>query len=402
MTHGNFDPESMPFGARRAVTSWLRGKIRYGTFAVEWPDGRISRLTGTEPGPDAYLKVHRWRAVRRLLFGGTLGLAEAYMDGDWDSPDLAAAIELGALHQGPSKDGTLLQAWSRFTAKLHHRRRQNTRSGSKRNIAAHYDLGNTFYEAWLDPTMTYSSAVFEGADQPLETGQENKYRRLLDITGARDGDRVLEIGCGWGGFATVAAKERGVNVTALTISQEQHDYTAARVQKEGLGEKVDVQFRDYRDVTENYDHVTSIEMFEAVGEKYWPAYFGKIRDVLAPGGRAALQIITIDDTLFPRYRQSVDFIQRYVFPGGMLPSREALAQQFQKTGLKVVGDDGFGQHYARTLAEWRERFLAAWPRLTAQGFDERFKRLWTLYLAYCEGGFRAGNIDVRQIGLSRA
>ncbi len=400
MTHAT--SESIPFGIRRAFTAWLRGKIRYGTFAVEWPDGRMSRLIGTEPGPDVYLKVHRWRSVRRLLFGGALGLAEAYLDGDWDSPDLAAAVELGALHQGPSKDWTLLQTWSRFTAKLQHGRRQNTLTGSRRNIAAHYDLGNAFYEAWLDPTMTYSSAVFEGEDEPLEAGQENKYRRLLDITGAREGDRVLEIGCGWGGFAAVAARERGVNVTALTISKEQHDYAAARVQKESLGEKVDIQFRDYRDVAEKYDHVTSIEMFEAVGEKYWSPYFDKIRDVLAPGGRVALQIITIDDMLFPRYRQSVDFIQRHVFPGGMLPSRTALAEQFRKAGLKVTGDDGFGQHYARTLSEWRQRFLTAWPRLTGQGFDDRFKRLWTLYLAYCEGGFRAGNIDVRQIGLRRA
>jgi len=393
--------DTTPFGLRRAVMLWVRKRIQCGAFTVNWPDGKVTQLQGAKPGPSASITVHRWRAVRRFVFGGTLGLAEAYIDGDWDSPDLSAAVELGALHQGPLKESNALQSWSRFTALLRHRFRPNTKRGSKRNIAEHYDLGNAFYEAWLDPTMTYSSAVFQRDGETLETGQHNKYRRLLDISGAKEGDRVLEIGCGWGGFASLAARERGVNVTAVTISKEQHDYAAQRVYQEGLAEKIDVQLRDYRDLSEKYDHIASIEMFEAVGEKYWPAYFTKIREALAPGGRAALQIITIDDTLFPRYRRSVDFIQSHVFPGGMLPSRAALADQFRKAGLALVGDDGFGQHYARTLAEWHERFQSAWPRLTKLGFDERFRRLWTLYLAYCEGGFRAGNIDVRQIALKQ-
>jgi cyclopropane-fatty-acyl-phospholipid synthase len=277
----------------------------------------------------------------------------------------------------------------------------NTRTGSRRNIAYHYDLGNAFYGEWLDPGMLYSSALFEDGANSLEAAQEQKCRRLLGLLEAKPGEHVLEIGCGWGGFACLAAKERGVKVTGITISQEQHDFAKARVQREGLAEKVDIRMVDYRDLAGRYDHVASIEMFEAVGEEYWGAFFHKVRDSLRAGGRAALQIITIDDRLFETYRRGVDFIQKYIFPGGMLPSIPALRRDTGFAGLNWLSDTGFGQHYARTLGVWRERFNEAWPVIQKMGFDERFRRMWNLYLAYCEGGFRAGNIDVVQVQLGK-
>jgi len=290
---------------------------------------------------------------------------------------------------------------AQWLARLRHSLRHNNPSGSRRNIAFHYDMGNAFFDAWLDPSMTYSSAVFEGDGQDLADAQRNKYARLLDRLGARPGERLLEVGCGWGGFARYAAAERGLEVTALTISREQYELARRRVHEDGLAEKVEVVMRDYRAEDGRYDHVASIEMFEAVGEAYWPAFFAKIAQCLKPGGRAALQIITIDDALFESYRRGVDFIQAHIFPGGMLPSEGALRREVAMAGLAWHEAEWFGQHYARTLAEWRRRFQAAWPELTRQGFDGDFRRLWTYYLAYCEGGFRAGNIDVAQIALAR-
>jgi cyclopropane-fatty-acyl-phospholipid synthase len=387
---------------RARLVSALVGRAPAGTLDIRWPDGRASRLGGAAPGPAAAIDFKAWRAVRRGVFGGALGLAEAYLDGEWDSPDLAALVEFGARARlvGDLAHRPLLPR--RLFDRLAHRRRANTRPGSRRNIAAHYDLGNAFYGLWLDPTLTYSSAVFARPDQSLDEAQTEKCRRLLALLAPRPGQRLLEIGCGWGHFARVAAKEAGVSVTAITLSREQHEFARRRMFEEGLAEKVSVELRDYRDVSERFDHVASVEMFEAVGEEYWPAFFGKLAGVLAPDGRAALQIITIDDALFPRYRRGVDFIQKYIFPGGVLPSLAAIEAVSRRAGLAWQGAAGFGQHYARTLAEWRRRFLAAWPPISALGFDERFRRMWTYYLAYCEGGFRAGNIDVKQIALAKS
>jgi cyclopropane-fatty-acyl-phospholipid synthase len=250
--------------------------------------------------------------------------------------------------------------------------------------------------------MTYSSAVFESGEEDLEPAQRRKYRRIADMLHLEQGQTILEIGCGWGGFASVAAREYGARVVGLTLSQEQHDYAIERAKREGISDKVSIQLCDYRDVDGRFDHIASIEMFEAVGEQYWPVFFDQVKARLTETGRAALQIITINDKDFGSYRRNPDFIQKYIFPGGMLPSVNRLARQFDASGLRCVANDGFGMDYARTLAIWRERFLARWPEIAPLGFDERFRRMWEYYLCYCEGGFRAGLIDVRQIALKQA
>ncbi len=390
-----------PRGLRaRLIDAFLRDPPA-GALRLRWPDGVETVTPGAASGPLAAVHLHRWRAVRRALLGGANGLAEAYLDGDWDSPDLATVIEFGAylqraghLKQRPSLPQRWLDRWR-------HRRNANSRAGARLNIAAHYDLGNTFYAHWLDETLTYSSAIFERANQPLDDAQRNKCRRLLALLAPPRDAKLLEIGCGWGQFACLAAKEAGVKVTAITLSKEQLDFARRRVFAEGLAERVSVELCDYRDVKGRYDRIASIEMIEAVGEEYWPVFFAKLAETLNPGGRAALQAITIDEALFPRYRRGADFIQKYVFPGGMLPSAAALRREGERAGLAWIDADRFGSHYAETLATWRRRFHAAWDRIAALGFDERFKRLWTYYLAYCEGGFRAGNIDVRQVAFSK-
>jgi cyclopropane-fatty-acyl-phospholipid synthase len=388
---------SAPRGFRaRLIDAFLRDPPA-GSLRLRWPDGVETVTAGAAPGPQAVLHLHRWRAVRRALLGGALGLAEAYLDGDWDSPDIASVIEFGAHLQRAGHLKRRPSLPQRWLDRLRHRGNANTRAKARANIAAHYDLGNTFYQQWLDETLTYSSAIFEHAGQPLDEAQHNKYRRLLALLAPPPDGRLLEIGCGWGQFACLAAKEAGVKVTAITLSKEQHDFARRRVFAEGLAERVSVELCDYRDVKGRFDRIASIEMIEAVGEAYWPVFFAKLAESLAPGGRAALQAITIDEALFPRYRRSADFIQKHVFPGGMLPSAAALRSEGERAGLAWLGAEGFGSHYAETLAAWRRRFHAAWDRIAALGFDERFRRLWTYYLAYCEGGFRAGNIDVRQV-----
>jgi cyclopropane-fatty-acyl-phospholipid synthase len=381
-------------------------RIAVGRVEVVLPGGQRQVFEGKTPGPSATFVLNHPRAARRLMFGGNVGFAEAYMDGDWDSPDLAALLELAARNESAFDDlhygkASALAPVFNLARRLWHGLRANTRSGSKKNIAHHYDLGNAFYTQWLDPTMAYSSAVFERNDTDLEAAQHAKFRRMAEKLDVKPGQRVLEIGCGWGGFATYLAKEFEAKVTAITVSKEQLAHTQAKVQREGLGERVEARFVDYRDVDGRYDRIASIEMFEAVGEKYWPAYFGKLRDALAPGGRAALQIITIADRFFDSYRSGVDFIQRYIFPGGMLPSNEALAREYERAGLTLDRQEFFGLDYARTLAEWNRRFQARWHEIEKLGFDTRFKRMWEFYLAYCEAGFRAGSTDVTQVALVR-
>jgi len=280
--------------------------------------------------------------------------------------------------------------------------RPNTRGGSRRNIYAHYDLGNEFFAAWLDPTMTYSSALFANGAEDLETAQRAKYRNLAQQIAVGPGQRLLEIGSGWGGFAITAAKEFGAKVTSITVSRAQAEHARARVFREGLAEHVEILLQDYRDVKGRFDRIASIEMFEAVGERFWPAYFGAVRERLLPGGLAGLQLITIADCYFEAYRRNVDFIQAYIFPGGMLPSPSALDRQAANAGLVRTSELGFGESYARTLAIWNERFQQAWPTVRELGFDERFRRIWTYYLAYCEAGFRTRSIDVVQTVLRPA
>jgi len=391
--------KGVPLTARIILS--VCSRIEIGTMGIVLPDGRSLVFRGKEPGPQGVILLHDYRGLSRLASGGSLGLAESYLDGEWDSPDLTAVLECGTLNGRRFSEFFKVSPVKRAFDRVIHALRPNTRAGSRRNIHAHYDLGNAFYERWLDKTMTYSSALFESHDQSLASAQTAKYRALADMMDLKAGEHVLEIGCGWGGFAEYAARERGARVTGLTISREQLDYAQARMQRQGLSEQVDLRFQDYRDVSGTFDKVASIEMFEAVGVKYWPTYFNKIRQVLKPGGAAALQVITIEDENFETYRRTVDFIQKYVFPGGMLPSMAALKVETEKAGLGWGAHFAFANDYARTLAEWRRSFLAAWPEIENVEFDARFKRLWTFYLAYCEAGFKGGAIDVIQLKLTK-
>jgi len=376
-------------------------RLAAGSLTLIMPDGSAYNLSGNAPGPHAVIKIHRWRALRSLLTRGDIGFVETYMEGDWESPELADVIELAALNTETWRLSKLQGVAYRLFNRVAHLLRDNSKSGSRRNIAAHYDLGNDFYRQWLDPTMTYSSAVFDRPDQSLSDGQIEKYRRIAAMLDLKPEHHVLEVGFGWGGFAEFAVKTYGCRLTGLTLSTEQLTFARDRLQRQGLGDKVDLRLQDYRDVTGTFDRVASIEMFEAVGEPHWPRYFDMIRERLVRGGTAALQIITIAENRFEQYRRSADFIQRHIFPGGMLPSVEALRRSVDRAKLQVADAAMFGESYARTLHQWRDRFLRAWGTIEPLGFDERFRRMWEMYLAYCEGGFRARAINVGQFKLVR-
>jgi cyclopropane-fatty-acyl-phospholipid synthase len=383
--------------SRLALT--MATKLQSGALTIELANGARHRIRGAAPGPEGHLRLHRERAIRRFITGGRLGFSEAYLDGDWDSDDLARLLELMSRNEQVYDDLDGGSLWRRIPARLQHLVRVNTRRGSRRNILAHYDLSNDFYRRWLDRSMTYSSAQFAHPDMTLEEAQQAKYRAIVERLELRPHHHLLEIGCGWGGFAEFVGREVGARVTAITISEAQHAHAAERIQAAGLSDRVDVRLLDYRDVADVYDRIASIEMFEAVGERYWPTYFGKLRSCLRPEGRATLQVITIADRYFQSYRKGVDFIQRHVFPGGMLPSPGVLQREIARAGLRPIAEVAFGLDYARTLAEWGRRFRGAWPDIVRLGFDHRFRRLWDYYLAYCETGFRVGYTDVRQITL---
>jgi cyclopropane-fatty-acyl-phospholipid synthase len=339
--------------------------------------------------------------ARRLLTWGEVGFGEGYLHGEWDSPKLETLIELMSVNRDVIQEVLPGRLWKRALLLLRQALNRNTRSGARQNIKAHYDLGNAFYQTWLDRTMTYSSAVFEPGDNDLASAQTRKYRLLAERAGLKKGESVLEIGCGWGGFAEFAAKELGCKVTGLTISKEQFDFATERMRRAGLADRVTIAMRDYRDERGIFDRIMSIEMFEAVGEGFWPSFFRQMRERLRPGGTAGLQVITIAEQLWPFYRRDVDFIRRYIFPGGMLPTATIMRNLGASYGLPVLSEWAFRNDYAATLAQWRERFLAAWPKLKPLGFDERFRRMWEYYLSYCEGGFRGGSIDVRQMVFAR-
>jgi cyclopropane-fatty-acyl-phospholipid synthase len=379
----------------------LAGLIRSGHLMLTLPDGSMHRFGGQRPGPEAEVTLHTPRAIRRFAFGGSLGWAEAYLDGDWSSPDIRAVMALAAANEQEWNAVLRGNPLMRSLSRLYHALRPNTRRGARRNIAAHYDLGNDFYAAWLDRTMTYSSAEFAEEGETLEAAQARKVHALLTAIDLRPGQSLLEIGCGWGYLAETAARDFGARVVALTLSREQHAYAATRIAEAGVADRVEIRLQDWRDVPERFDRIASVEMFEAVGEAYWSRFFAALRDRLAPGGLAGLQIITIADRLFAEYRRSADFIQRYVFPGGMLPSPSRLREEAARAGLRWCGETWFGTSYAKTLRLWNERFQAAWPRIAALGYDERFKRLWEYYLCYCETGFRAGWTDVGRFVLAR-
>ena len=387
------------FYYRRQVRFLLAilSNLHCGRLTLTLPDGSQHQFSGAMSGPDSDLTIHTESALRRLLHDGKMGFCEAFMDGEASSQSLPTLIELAVLHDKYLENALKTNIFRQAGLRLFHMLRRNNKLGSAKNIAHHYDIGNSFYQAWLDPTMTYSSAVFDSETDDLTTAQLNKYKRLAELADIQSGDRVLEIGCGWGGFAKFVSQHIGAHVTGITISQAQLAYAKASLAEAGLQNKVDLKLMDYRDLQGRFDKIVSIEMFEAVGQAYWPVYFDTISRMLKSGGRAVIQSITIDHDAFQSYRDQPDFIQRYIFPGGMLPSMPMLQTPVAQAGLELVAENGYASDYARTLQEWRARFLAAWPSLAGDKFDNRFKRMWELYLAYCEGGFRAGMIDVKQI-----
>jgi cyclopropane-fatty-acyl-phospholipid synthase len=392
----------------RRLISPLANNLVVGPMTIGLPNGDEVIVRGTNSNATdadgARIDLRRGRGIRRMLTGGAMGFARGYIDGDWDSPDLVAAIELTSRNEAALDDA--FRAYAPATTlnrlrRVRHLMRPNTRTGSQRNIARHYDLGNAFYRLWLDDGMTYSAALFSDPSEDLGAAQRAKYRRLADALDLRPGMHVLEIGCGWGGFAETVAHDYGCRVTAITVSREQHAYARERIAQAGLADMVDVRFQDYRDVEGTFDRIASIEMLEAVGERYWPVFLRVLGDRLAPGGIVGLQVITIEDARFESYRRSADFIQTYIFPGGMLPSPMALDAMARDGGFRIDDAFYFGLSYAETLARWRERFEAASPEIFRLGFDERFRRIWRYYLAYSEAGFRCGAVDVGQFVLRR-
>lgn len=375
--------------------------ISRGRLTVVFPNGSQHTHESGKEGPEAVLHIHRDRAITRLALGGDIGLAESFMDGDWDSPNLVQLLKFGAANLDTLDDTLAASAIRDVWNRIQHALRANTRKGSQRNISFHYDLGNQFYAQWLDESMSYSSALFEAADQSFEDAQAAKYRRLAEAVDLSDGDNVLEIGCGWGGFAETAVRDYGSNLVGVTLSAEQQKFARKRLAASGLESQTDIRLQDYRDVTGTFDAIVSIEMFEAVGEENWRTYFEQVRSLLRPGGKAGIQVITIDHARFDTYRKRPDFIQKYIFPGGMLPSPERFEEEASAAGLQVDDRLFFGNSYADTLRRWDERFKARWSEIEPLGFDERFRRLWTYYLGYCEAGFRTSAIDVVQYTLTR-
>ncbi len=380
-----------------ARENWVAGDM---TFVL--PSGQEVRIEGTEPGPHGRLIIHDFHFVKRVLASADIGFGEGFVAGEWDTPDLSALLEAFTLNFDHLQRLVEGNAFMRAVNLVAHALNRNSRRGARRNIHAHYDLGNAFYARWLDPSMTYSSARYERAGQSLAEAQRNKYASLAREIDLKPDHHVLEIGCGWGGFAEFVAREVGARITGVTISRAQHDFARRRLFDQGLADKADIRLMDYRDVEGAFDRVASIEMFEAVGEAYWPAYFSKIGQVLSPGGRAGLQIITIRDELFKTYRGRSDFMRKYIFPGGMLPSEARLRQETDRAGLEWKAIVRFGQNYADTLAEWGGRFEGAWEDIRTLGFDERFRRLWRFYLSYCEAGFRTERTNVVQLSLGKA
>ncbi|WP_019516873.1 SAM-dependent methyltransferase [Sphingomonas sp. Mn802worker] len=368
--------------------------LEAGAIEAELPDGSRRLLGGRSEGPVAIVAVHRWRALWRLVSAGSIGWYEGWEAGDWSSPDLVPIFDLFMRNRVALGDTARAKRGAKIAARVFHAIRRNDRRGARRNIAAHYDLGNDFYREWLDETLTYSSAIFADGSESLADAQQRKLDAILDRTRVKAGERVLEIGCGWGSFAATAAAA-GVHVDALTLSTEQRDHVAARALPDAA-----VSLTDYRDVTGTYDAVASIEMVEAVGQAYWPVYLQTIARVLKPGGRAAIQYISIADDVFDAYAGSVDFIQRYVFPGGLLICESRFRRLAEASGLEWQEHHAFGLDYAETLRRWRVSFdSAAQEGRLPPRFDARFQRLWRFYLMYCEGGFRGGGIDVAQVTL---
>jgi cyclopropane-fatty-acyl-phospholipid synthase len=396
-------PPSAP-AAARAVFSLL-GRLSVGQLDVQWPDGTMQRFGSVERGGlHGAIRLRNWNVCSAALRSGDIGFAESFIAGDWHTPDLAALLRVFVANRSAIEDVFYGSWWGALLYRVKHLLNRNSRRGSKKNIHAHYDLGNEFYRLWLDETMNYSSAWFDGdRTRALPDAQRAKVLRALDECGLQPGQRLLEIGCGWGAVAEAAAQERGAQVVGVTLSSEQLAWARERMAAAGVAERADLRLQDYRDIADApFDAIASIEMFEAVGREYWPGFFATLRDKLKPGGRACIQTITIRDDLFERYVSGTDFIQQYIFPGGLLPSPSEFRKAARAAGLEVANELAFGADYAETLRRWRERFLSEEARVRRVGFDTRFMRTWEFYLAYCEAAFAEGNTDVMQFTLRRA
>ena len=380
----------------------MASDMNSGRLDFALPDGRIFRAEGKNAGPVAQVDIHNPEVFARLIREGDLGFSDAYLEHWWSTPDLQAFMDWVHADNDDLYDGFPGMGLVRFYEKLRFWLQSNSKRQARKNISHHYDLGNDFYGLWLDETMTYSSALFTTGQESLEAAQIAKYASMVDQMGVKEGDHVLEIGCGWGGFAEYAAKERGLKVTGLTISKEQLEYSKKRIESKGLQDKVNIKLQDYRDEKGRYDGIASIEMFEAVGQKYWPVYFETIKNCLHPGRQATLQIITVQDSRWEVYQRGVDFIQKYIFPGGMLPSPNALKAEVQNAGLSVVKSKEFGLSYSQTLRRWHDVFNAKWDQAAALGFDDRFRRMWNFYLTSCAATFESGNCDVTQITIANS
>jgi cyclopropane-fatty-acyl-phospholipid synthase len=380
------------------VAAWigrrLIGRPRHGAITINMPNGRAYTFGDPATGFHPVLRIRSFKVVTKTLQRGTVGFAQSYIDGDLEVDDLTTLFRY-FLQNRDVFDGGEKSLYGKAAQDIaYHLSRHNSREGSKKNISEHYDLGNDFYTEWLDPTMTYSSALFIGDEDDLEEAQRAKYRRVAGMAGVKDGETVLEIGCGWGGFAETVAREFNAVLYGITLSAEQLRYGLDRLRRQALDNLATLHFEDYRDTRGQYDHVASIEMIEAVGEEHWPSYFKTLHDRLKPGGTAAIQAITIDEADFAEYRARPDFIQRFIFPGGMLLTKTAMREQGRKVGLILENVETFRHSYARTLRIWRERFLERWGEITKLGYDEAFRRKWLYYLSYCEAGFDEGAIDV--------
>ena len=390
--------KSVPVAARRGMK--LLQSIQHGGLRLQCPDGSWVRF-GQDSGPQAELVLHNWQVFGASLRSGDIGFAETFIAGDWETPDLTGLLQLLVVNRRPMDDMIFGTWWGRLFYQLRHWMRRNNKRNSSKNIHAHYDLGNAFYSAWLDPSMTYSSAWYDGnRDQDLQQAQRAKVRRALRMAGVEAGSRVLEIGCGWGGLADIGAREFGAHMTGITLSPSQLAYAQERLQD--VKQATDLRLQDYRDTQDGpYDAICSIEMIEAVGRDYWPTYFQTIARLLKPGGHACIQSIVIDDALFDRYALGTDFIQQYIFPGGFLPSRKTFMAQAHAAGLQVTDAFAFGLDYAETLKRWRESFVQIADQLPSMGYDQRFERTWLFYLCYCEAAFLEHNTDVVQFTLRK-
>jgi cyclopropane-fatty-acyl-phospholipid synthase len=397
-------PQTAPAAARAVFR--LMKQLRVGTLDVQLPDGSQAHFTGSGGlgEPRAALRLLDWRMCSAVLKSGDIGFAETYIEGAWTSPDLVALIKLFIANREAVESVIYGSWWGSLAYRVKHLLNRNSRQGSRKNIHAHYDIGNPFYRLWLDETMNYSSAMFEGDfSKPTSQAQAIKVRRAIRECALQPGQRLLEIGCGWGALAECAAAEFGARVTGVTLSTEQLEFARERLQRAGLAGRTELRLQDYRDIDdEPYDAIASIEMFEAVGREYWDSFFTTLRGRLKPGGRACIQTITIRDDLFERYVRGTDFIQQYIFPGGLLPSPQAFRAEATKAGLEVVNECAFGPDYAETLRRWRAQFLKQDHQVRKLGFDSRFMHIWEFYLAYCEAAFDTGNTDVMQFTLRRA